>query len=352
MAARGNVHNLYKKPKAGGGFVWYVDFYQGNRRVRRSLKTNVLKLAKERRDVVLAGREDSVWTKGRIDTDAGEFWDKYLDYCKRHKSPNSWKAEVSNWKQLVAFAKPKKLGDVTVSLVEDFARHLRDDVGQAPRSINNNISRLLTIYNRAIDWGDYSGPNPFKPFKRLPVEQLPPRYLTDHEMQHVLDEASQISRDIYFFCALGIYSGMRTAEAGAARWEWFDFDQQTITIQGDLAGEFRTKSSTFRTVPLHDRLRAILEPLRTDSGYLIMPNKTEQGAWRVRYEPRRAFRSAIKAAGVPWATPHVLRHTFASGLVRKGVSLYKVSRWLGHSSINVTQRYAHLPSGDEDINRL
>ena len=352
MTKRANVHNIYKKPTQGGGFIYYVDFYQGNRRVRRSLKTNVLKVAKQRRDAILSQRDDPAWTRGRQDSDAAEFWEKYLDYCKRHKSPNTWKVEVINWRQLTSFTRLKKLGDVTPARAEDFARHLRDDLGQSARTVNSNISRMLTVYNRAIEWGDFGGVNPFKSFKRLPTEELPTRYLNDDEIELVLEEAVESSRDILFFCAMGIFAGMRTAEAGAARWSWFDFEHGSITIQGDSAGEFKTKSSKFRTVPLHDRLREILEQHRKDDGFLIMPAKTERGRWRVRYEPKRAFGTVVKGAGVPWATPHTLRHSFASGLVRKGVSLYKVSRWLGHSSINVTQRYAHLMPVDEDINRL
>ena len=41
-------------------------------------------------------------------------------------------------------------------------------------------------------------------------------------------------------------------------------------------------------------------------------------------------------------TPHILRHTCASRLIQRGVSLYTVNKWLGHSSVKVTERYAKL----------
>jgi len=62
--------------------------------------------------------------------------------------------------------------------------------------------------------------------------------------------------------------------------------------------------------------------------------------------------SVCKQAGVPWVTPHVLRHTFASQLAMAGVSLYKISQWLGHSDFKTTQIYAHLQASDDDIDRL
>jgi integrase len=51
---------------------------------------------------------------------------------------------------------------------------------------------------------------------------------------------------------------------------------------------------------------------------------------------------ATKAAGCPDVTLHILRHTCASRLVQKGIPIYTVSKWLGHSSVKVTERYAKL----------
>ena len=48
----------------------------------------------------------------------------------------------------------------------------------------------------------------------------------------------------------------------------------------------------------------------------------------------------------------MLRHTFASHLVMKGISIYKVSQWLGHQSVNTTMVYAHLAPQDDEINKL
>jgi len=47
-----------------------------------------------------------------------------------------------------------------------------------------------------------------------------------------------------------------------------------------------------------------------------------------------------------------LRHTFASHLVMNGISIYKVSQWLGHKSVNTTMIYAHLAPQDDEINVL
>ncbi len=55
---------------------------------------------------------------------------------------------------------------------------------------------------------------------------------------------------------------------------------------------------------------------------------------------------------IKWVTPHILRHTFASQRAIAGVSLYKISKWLGHSNYSTTQIYAHLQAGDEEIDKI
>ena len=60
----------------------------------------------------------------------------------------------------------------------------------------------------------------------------------------------------------------------------------------------------------------------------------------------------FKEAGIENCNLHSLRHTFASQLVMAGVSIYKVSRWLGHSDVKTTMIYAHLAPQDADINRI
>ncbi|MDO8738316.1 tyrosine-type recombinase/integrase, partial [Candidatus Deferrimicrobium sp.] len=55
----------------------------------------------------------------------------------------------------------------------------------------------------------------------------------------------------------------------------------------------------------------------------------------------KRFRKKEGIVGGGWII-HAMRHTFASRLVRKGIDLYSVKGLLGHSSITVTERYAHL----------
>lgn len=77
----------------------------------------------------------------------------------------------------------------------------------------------------------------------------------------------------------------------------------------------------------------------------ITPARNTKVGDRVK-DVRKAFTTACRRAGIENFRIHDLRHTFASSLVREGVSLYKVSKLLRHSSIQMTERYAHLAPDD------
>jgi len=84
---------------------------------------------------------------------------------------------------------------------------------------------------------------------------------------------------------------------------------------------------------------------------LFIPEK-EESHWQYRYEFKTAFNTVCRKAELNWVTPHVLRHTFASQLASAGVSLYKISQWLGRSNFSTTQIYAHLQAGDAEIEKI
>lgn len=344
------LHNLVRRPDEPGG-VYSVDFYRGGRRVRQSLETSVLKIAKQRRDAILADKDRAKWGHEAADIAVDEFWQRYEEHAAPRIAPVTLSTYRTHWGQFTEFAKPATLGGVTPDDVERFIRY-RKGQGRTNRTINDSLTALKTLYRTAAEMGVYTGRNPLERTKRLKVVKNPPKYLDKAQIESVLTTARAHSDRIYLFCSLAVYAGLRTAEAVNACWKWFDFEQGTLTVQAAPDGTWTPKSGAYRTVPLHSRLAEILEPYRQDDGYVINPQNKEPGTWRIRYEPKRAFTAVVNAAGVPWCTPHMLRHTFASQLVMAGVSIYKVSKWLGHADVTTTQIYAHLAPVDEDINRF
>ncbi len=103
--------------------------------------------------------------------------------------------------------------------------------------------------------------------------------------------------------------------------------------------ESSPKTYRHRFIPIATDLYDALASVRRPTGYLFSVG--DRGISPLS-EPRRGLRRALKAAGLRRIGWHVLRHTFASQLVSEGVSVYIVQALLGHTTVQMTTRYAHL----------
>jgi site-specific recombinase XerD len=123
-----------------------------------------------------------------------------------------------------------------------------------------------------------------------------------------------------------------------------DLDHRMLYLQGE-----HTKTQKGRSLPLNQYAIEALQALRQ-----FRDEHCPQSPWvfcrkngnRLK-DIKRSFQSALKDAGIKDFRPHDLRHDFASKLIRSGVPIYEVKELLGHQSMDMTQRYAHL-----DPNRL
>ena len=104
-----------------------------------------------------------------------------------------------------------------------------------------------------------------------------------------------------------------------------------------------------RTVPLTPSLASALRETQRDPNELVFP--AEEGGHRRFDELYRAVKHAARAANLSkHVHPHMLRHTFASHCYMRRVPPQIVQKWLGHSSVTTTERYAHLrPDTDDEL---
>lgn len=335
--------SIYKR-----GDVWWVKYYVGARPVYKSLKTAKKAEALSLKQAIEAQLLHNPGELQAQDTPVGVFWQGYIQWAGHHKRPKTLKLDQMWWAQLMHFCRPRMLGDITPRDIEAFkSKRLRD--GLKPSSMNGALRHLQSIYSHAIKLGYFSSPNPVKGVTRLKVEKTPPRYLAKDEIERLMQVAKGHSREALIVFGLGMYAGLRRAEIANAKWEWFDFDAKLISVSGNET--FRLRDVEHRIIPFHDRLREYLSPYRQEGGYLLAPEKTESKN-EYRYDFKKMFKTVVQKAGLEWATPHVLRHTFASQLAIAGVSLYKISNWLGHADVKTTQVYARLQAHDDDINRF
>ena len=146
---------------------------------------------------------------------------------------------------------------------------------------------------------------------------------------------------------LALNTGLRRRELFELRWTSVNFDTNRITVTSDTA-----KSKRVRYIPMNVTVRDSLTRWREQAGRsaLVFPGRDGRHIDNVD----SAWRGLLKMAALEDFRWHDLRHDFASGLVMAGVDLYRVKTLLGHASITMTERYAHLSPEhlDDTVERL
>lgn len=337
------------------GKVWYATWYVDGRHVKQSLKTTSRARAVEKLKEIEATLDKGENPKRRLDSGIDTFTAALYPYLDQHKRPYTAKTLKHEWKHFTEWLDGLKLSDATPARVREYKELLLRQ-GYANSTVRSTLLALSSIFSTAIkDMHLFSGPNPVKGIglPKSEGEGQHIKYLEVEERAALLAAAEGHSPDLHLVMALGALAGLRKNEIVNAQWAWVNFTGNRLDVQA--GGRFNTKSGRARSIPLNAQLRAVLERYRpaAAAGYIIYPGNPEKAsttAYRVDFT--EAFSTVCKAAGVGWATPHTLRHTFASHLAMAGVSLYKIGRWLGHSDAKTTQIYAHLAPQDGDIDRI
>ena len=156
------------------------------------------------------------------------------------------------------------------------------------------------------------------------------RFLSQAEYRRLLASAEPHLRPLI---EMAVETGMRMGELFGLRWEQVHLERREVRL-------VVTKSNRPRVIPLSDRAVAILvaSPRIAASPYVFtnpQTGKRYRNVWR-------SFRRACSRAGIADFRWHDLRHTFASWHVQSGTDLYRLSRMLGHSTLQMSARYAHL----------
>ena len=159
------------------------------------------------------------------------------------------------------------------------------------------------------------------------------RFLSLSEEDDLFSAIQARSHDHYRLCVFLIDSGARVGEALALSWN--DVINQRATF-------WITKSGKSRTVPLTSRAQDAIKDCvkRRTSGPFSMVDYQ-----RFRYD-WIAAKKQVGLEGDTQVVPHILRHTCASRLVQAGIDLRRVQTFLGHQTIQMTLRYAHLATDD------
>lgn len=281
-----------------------------------------------------------------------EFEQKYLDYIKGIRSKNYC------YNVKVGFTQFKKYIDESVLLknitVKDIDSFVSKVYKEAPHSAASYYRILKASFNKAILW-NYISVNPFSKIKPPKVKKSFPVFINEVDLQIILDNTKeQLFKDLFLFA---FHTGMRESEILSLEWSSINLRDKIIIVSNTKT--FTTKSKKERIIPINKRVYEILlSRLPAEDQFNIFSKKSKNSLPEYVFSRikgiklnldfvSKKFKKTIRKANLNDSFHfHSLRHSFASGLVQKGVSLLIVKELLGHSDLRVTQIYSHLQNAD------
>jgi integrase len=308
------------------GKNWYVDLYAFGKRIRRKAGPNK-KLAEsvlnKLKTAVVENRYLDVKKRSQVRFE--DLAKQYLDYAKANK--RSWDRDQKSLKNLSTCFGDKRLCEIDPRTIEAYKTERRKTV--SPATVNRELACLKHMLTKAVDW-ELTDVNPAKKVKLLAENNERLRYLTREELGNLLRCCPGYLEPIVI---TAVYTGMRKTEILKLKWEDIDLEQGIIFVRN-------SKNNEMRELPINDQLMGVLRKQKFRSPYVFA---REDGSTPVSI--RTAFENAVKKAGIKDFRFHDLRHTFASHLVMSRVDLATVKELLGHKTISMTLRYAHLSPG-------
>lgn len=267
-------------------------------------------------------------------------------------------------------SKKIKLIDLRPRDIQDFINYLYKQRLKGS-TIAHYTSNMNTALKEAVI-AEIIPSNPMDRIESVKKEVYIPEFYTDDELIELIEVIK--TQKLELPLTLGIIYGLRREEILGLRWNAIDFKNKSITIRKtvgrgkyDGVTQFLIKDipknkSSYRTLPMFDFIADLLKKYKEkykqnekifgntyikdykeficlmDNGELVKPDYVD-----------RTFSRILKENGFRHIRLHDLRHSCATLLLRNGVPLPEIQKWLGHSNIITTQRYSHLDQNDKSI---
>ncbi len=233
-------------------------------------------------------------------------------------------------KQFKAIFEGRYLDEIRVVDIEKYK--VEQTKTSAVATVNRKLSFLRSFFNKAIAWERYQGFNPVSKVKFLKENNTRLRFLEKEEISKLLSNSEGRLKEII---TLALNTGMRKGEIFNLNWGDIDFTNRIIYLR-------ETKSGEGREVPMNDEVCRVLKGIRRNprSEYIFCYADGQR-----MMDIRRSFWTALRKSDIKNFHFHDLRHTFASQMVMSGVDLNTVRELMGHQTIEMTLRYAHLSPG-------
>lgn len=249
---------------------------------------------------------------------------------------SAWAYKVdSNFKSISAyFGETIPIKEITLDAIDGFVATLL-----TKRNSNGTINRKLAVLSRILRTAAERG-------KLESIPKMPLRKEAHHRVRFLSVEEENAFVKTYVQCGYAthadvflilLYTGFRLGECWRIECRDIDLEHGTITA-------WKTKNGHPRTIPIVQKIRPILERSMQEVGgsgklFPYGNNRWFETVWT-------RVKKLLGYGDDTQLVPHALRHTCASRLAQRGVSMMVIKEWMGHSNIKTTMRYTHLSPTD------
>lgn len=219
--------------------------------------------------------------------------------------------------------------------------HSMKNKGKSPTTINYTYAVVRQIWNLANVDGITDRQHPTKQIKKPKLNNKRERFITREEealLLEALKERSEITHDM---AMMSLDTGARWGELAALTWD-------NLNLEGNTARLMDTKSGDNRTIhTTTTRVKEMLQRRQANSSSQYVFPARDGG---MQEQTNVVFARTVEDIGLNDGVKdqrkkvcfHTMRHTFASRLAMAGVPLYTIKEAMGHHTIAMTERYAHL----------
>jgi len=274
-----------------------------------------------------------------------EMWKTYYEWAKENKA----RAGIDDFylyrNHLEGSLGKKRLNDISSFDLEKLKSSLTKKE-LSPASVKHALVLVREIFSKARGWGKYQGENPIKGVKMPTLSNKRERFLSHEEADLLLKELAGISKLVHDQALLSLHCGLRRGEIFNLRGQDLDFENGVIRV---MDSKKTANRAAYMTQAVREMLKARVPE---DPNELIF--KDRWNGERIEFVSK-TFQRAVDRLGFNKGIEdprqkvvfHTLRHSFASWLAIEGTPLLTIANLMGHKTISMTQRYAHLSPSTE-----
>jgi integrase len=267
-----------------------------------------------------------------------ELADRYIDKIipTKIKSGDDSKRHLLYWKKALGHV---LLSDFTPALIiekrDELASGQTNRGQRAPATVNRYLAALSHACTIAVkEWG-WMEDNPLQKVSKLKEPRGRVRFLSETERNDLLEASKNVPyKHLHTIIVLALSTGARKGEIMNLRWNDLDQARNQITLH-------ETKNGERRALPLTGYAKALIlehEKIRRIDTDLLFPSQTG----KTPFDIKKSWNIALKAAEIDDFRFHDLRHSAASYLAMNGATLAEIAEVLGHKTLQMVKRYAHL----------